>query len=431
MSRTISVIGLGYVGLPVAVAFAEAGFEVIGFDLNPDRIAELQKSFDRTAEVDTNRLANTNIIFTTENQFLQEANFHIIAVPTPIDDGNEPDLRALLLASEIVGKVLKQGDIVVYESTVYPGCTEEDCAPVLERASGLKSPEDFCVGYSPERINPGDRDHRLEKITKIVSAQTAAGLDIIAATYGAIIKAGIHRSPTIQTAEAAKIIENTQRDLNIALVNELAGIFDRLGIDTYDVLAAAKTKWNFLPFEPGLVGGHCIGVDPYYLTHKAIKHGINPQVILAGRVTNNAVAHRLAEHCRKWLEEHRRTSPRVAILGVTFKENVPDIRNSKVPEIYHYLAQSGAKVEIFDPLADPRELEKHHNCTCSCPSTILFGKDREAYDAILLTVPHDALIGDGWDVIASLAPEGVTLVMDLKGKLDRDQTPKNVVLWRP
>ena len=290
-SRTIAVIGLGYVGLPVATAFGRAGFKVIGFDVNTERIAELRNGIDRTREVSAEDIGASGITFTATAGDLRAADFYIVTVPTPIDLAHAPDLSMLLAASRTVGSALKRGDIVVYESTVYPGATEDACVPVLEQTSGLKAGSDFTVGFSPERINPGDRQHKFERITKVVSGQDAATLEIIADTYGAVVKAGIYRAPSIKVAEAAKVIENTQRDLNIALMNELSLIFDRMQIDTRDVLAAAGTKWNFLPFTPGLVGGHCIGVDPYYLTHAAERLGYHPQVVLAGRRVNDSMGH--------------------------------------------------------------------------------------------------------------------------------------------
>ena len=290
-SRTIAVIGLGYVGLPVATAFGRAGFKVIGFDVNAERIAELRSGTDRTREVSAEDIGASGVTFTGTAGNLQAADFYIVTVPTPIDLAHAPDLSMLLNASRTVGGALKRGDIVVYESTVYPGATEDACVPVLEQASGLKAGSDFTVGFSPERINPGDRKHKFESITKVVSGQDAATLDIVAETYGAVVKAGIYRAPSIKVAEAAKVIENTQRDLNIALMNELSLIFDRMQIDTRDVLSAASTKWNFLPFTPGLVGGHCIGVDPYYLTHAAERLGYHPQVVLAGRRVNDSMGH--------------------------------------------------------------------------------------------------------------------------------------------
>ena len=327
--RIISVIGLGYVGLPVAVAFAEAGFNVLGFDIDINRIKELKEGHDKTFEVENKRLNNLNLTYTDKSDDIGKANFHIITVPTPITNSNEPDISYLIKASETVGKQLAVGDFVVYESTVYPGCTEDNCIPVLEVVSKLTAGQDFYVGYSPERINPGDPIHRFETILKIVSAQCPQSLKIVSDTYGAVVTAGIFEAPSIKVAEAAKVIENTQRDLNIGFVNELSKIFNAIGVDTYDVLRAAGTKWNFNAFEPGLVGGHCIGVDPYYLTSKALKVGTRPKIILSGRDTNNNYPTFLAEQCHKWLIQQGITNPKIVQLGLTFKENVPDIRNSK------------------------------------------------------------------------------------------------------
>ncbi len=352
--RTISVIGLGYVGLPVAVAFGKVR-KTIGFDINPARIQELKEFHDRTCEVLPEELQAADILFTDRIEDLKKADFHIVAVPTPIDAANQPDLSLMLKASETVGKALKKGDIVVYESTVYPGVTEDECVPVLERVSGLRCGFDFKVGYSPERINPGDREHTFCKIKKVVSGQDAETLEIVARVYESVVTAGVHRAPGIKVAEAAKVIENTQRDLNIALMNELAIIFDRLGIDTGDVLEAAGTKWNFLKFKPGLVGGHCIGVDPYYLTHKAEKIGYIPQVILAGRRINDGMGKFVAQRAIKEmiLAGHQVLGSTVTVLGLTFKEDCPDLRNSKVIDIIRELQDYGVKVQVHDPQADP------------------------------------------------------------------------------
>ena len=361
MNRKISVIGLGYVGLPVAVAFGKKN-RTIGFDVNAERIRELQEGHDRTGEVSSEELAKTDLAFTNSIDELRKADFHIIAVPTPVDDAKRPDLSILLKASETVAKALKKGDIVVYESTVYPGATEEDCVPVLERVSGLTFGSDFTVGYSPERINPGDKEHTFTKIMKVVSGSDSATLEIVASVYESVVTAGVHRAASIKVAEAAKVIENTQRDLNIALMNELALIFDRLGIDTLDVLEAAGTKWNFLPFRPGLVGGHCIGVDPYYLTHKAEKIGYIPQVILAGRRINDDVGKFIAQRTiREMIHAGQNIlGATVTVLGLTFKENCPDIRNSKVIDIIRELQDYGINVQVHDPLADPLEVEHEY-----------------------------------------------------------------------
>lgn len=337
-SRSIAVVGLGYVGLPIAVAFGKIG-PVIGFDVNKKKIDELSKGLDRTGEVSEKDLASTQVHYTSEPADLKKADFIIVAVPTPINEALQPDLTALQKASELIGRNLLPGSIVVYESTVYPGATEEVCLPILERTSGMKAGVDFKLGYSPERINPGDKEHTLEKIIKVVSAQDHESLDVVADTYALVVKAGIHRASSIKVAEAAKVIENTQRDLNIALMNELSLIFHRLGIDTKSVLEAAGTKWNFLKFSPGLVGGHCIGVDPYYLTSKAESVGYHPEVILAGRRINHGMGKFVAEHTMKLLSQSSRPANelRVGVLGLTFKENVPDLRNSRVPDIIREL----------------------------------------------------------------------------------------------
>lgn len=362
--RIISVVGLGYVGLPVAVAFGQCR-KTVGFDINSTRIAELQAGHDRTGEVTADDLAKADILFTARIDELALADFHIVAVPTPVDAANQPDLTPMLRASETVGRALKKGDIVVYESTVYPGVTEDECVPVLERHSGLRCGVDFTVGYSPERINPGDNEHTFTKITKVVSGQDGPTLDIVAAVYGSVVTAGIHRAPSIKAAEASKVIENTQRDLNIALMNELAIIFDRMGIDTRDVLDAAGTKWNFLKFSPGLVGGHCIGVDPYYLTHKAEKIGYIPQVILAGRRINDGMGKFIAQRTVKEMSlvGHCPGKAVVTVLGLTFKENCPDLRNSRVIDIIRELQDYGITVQVHDPLADAAEARHEYGIT--------------------------------------------------------------------
>ena len=354
--RTIAVIGLGYVGLPVAVAFGKVR-KTVGFDINATRIAELKNGNDRTGEVLPEELRNADILFTDRIEDLKKADFHIVAVPTPVDAANQPDLTLMLRASETVGKALKKGDIVVYESTVYPGATEEECVPVLEMSSGLRCGSDFTVGYSPERINPGDREHSFTRIKKVVSGQDAETLEIVARVYESVVTAGVHRAPSIKVAEAAKVIENTQRDLNIALMNELAIIFDRLGIDTGEVLAAAGTKWNFLAFKPGLVGGHCIGVDPYYLTHKAEKIGYIPQVILSGRRINDGMGKFIAQRAVKEMIRagHHILGSTVTVLGLTFKEDCPDLRNSKVIDIIRELQDYGVNVQVHDASANPSE----------------------------------------------------------------------------
>ena len=359
--RKVAVIGLGYVGLPVAVAFGRHA-RVVGFDISEARLEELRGAHDRTGEVSREELRAANLVYTNRTEVLREADFFIVAVPTPVDEANQPDLSPVLKASATVGQALKRGDIVVYESTVYPGATEEDCVPVLERESGLRCGRDFFVGYSPERINPGDKAHRFTTIRKVVSGQTPEVLEIVAATYASVVEAGVHKAPSIKVAEAAKVIENTQRDLNIALMNELALIFDRMGIDTLAVLEAAGTKWNFLPFRPGLVGGHCIGVDPYYLTHKAEKIGYIPQVILAGRRINDSMGRFVAQRTIKELVRagHELRGATVTVLGLTFKEDCPDLRNSKVANILHELRDFEVQLQVSDPLADPEEAEHEY-----------------------------------------------------------------------
>ena len=355
--RKIAVIGLGYVGLPVAAAFARAGSPVVGFDIDQTRILELKAGQDRTREVETSDLKLASLSFTSETAAVKASDFFIVTVPTPIDGARRPDLGAMFGASRMVGASLKRGDIVVYESTVYPGAVEEECVPILEQCSGLKAGADFNVGYSPERINPGDKQHRFESIVKVVSAQNPETLDVVAKVYGSVVTAGIHRAPSIKVAEAAKVIENTQRDLNIAFMNELSLIFQALNIDTGDVLAAARTKWNFLPFQPGLVGGHCIGVDPYYLTYKAEMLGYHPEVILAGRRINDNMGKFIAEQTIKQMIRNGNPvkEAKVNVLGLTFKEDVPDLRNSHVVDVINELKSYGVQVFVHDPVTDPRE----------------------------------------------------------------------------
>lgn len=422
--RKIAVIGLGYVGLPVAAAFARAGVQVTGFDIDKVRISELQAGHDRTHELTADELTSAPLTFTHDPAALKSSDFFIVTVPTPIDDANRPDLRAMLSASRTVGAVLKRGDIVVYESTVYPGAVEEDCVPVLESVSGLKAGADFKVGYSPERINPGDRQHRFETIVKVVSGQDAQTLDIVADVYGSVVTAGIHRAPSIRVAEAAKVIENTQRDLNIAFINELSMIFRALNIDTADVLAAARTKWNFLPFQPGLVGGHCIGVDPYYLTYRAEKAGYHPQVILAGRRINDGMGQHVARECVRGLLRRKGTAGIVTVLGLTFKEDVPDTRNSKVVDIVRELESFGLRVQVADPMALPTDAEHEYGLTLT-PLEAL-----SPADAIILAVPHQSYIEGGWALVSKLLRGGEGLVLDVKSRLDRTQIPQKIELWR-
>ena len=423
--RKIAVIGLGYVGLPVAVAFARSGVPVIGFDIDRRRIEELRSGHDRTREVEPGELPHKMLRLETDPASLRAADFFIVTVPTPIDGANRPDLGALLAASETVGKALAKNAIVVYESTVYPGAIEEDCVPVLERVSNLRAGRDFTVGYSPERINPGDKEHRFETIKKVVSAQDARTLDVVAEVYGSVVKAGVHRAPSIKVAEAAKVIENTQRDLNIAFMNELSAIFQQLGIDTGDVLAAAATKWNFLNYNPGLVGGHCIGVDPYYLTYRAEKSGYHPEVILAGRRINDGVGQRVARECIHRLFRRQLTGPAtVTILGVTFKENVPDTRNSKVADIVRELRANGVAIQIHDPLAMSADTEREHGISLTHMTAL------KPADAVILAVAHDEYVAGGWPLVTRLLKDGRGIVLDVKSKLDRAQQPKAIELWR-
>ena len=421
--RKIAVIGLGYVGLPAAVAFARAA-PVIGFDIDRARVDELRAGRDRTREVDAAELAQPNLACTSDPAALAGADFYIVTVPTPIDAANRPDLSAMLSASKTVGHALKRGDIVVYESTVYPGAVEEDCVPVLENASGLKCGGDFTVGYSPERINPGDKAHRFETITKVVAALDAKTLDVVAEVYGSAVTAGIHRAPSIKVAEAAKVIENTQRDLNIAFMNELSEICHALGIDTADVLAAARTKWNFLPFHPGLVGGHCIGVDPYYLTHRAERAGYAPRVILAGRQINDGVGRRVARECARLLMQRGGAAPVVTVLGLTFKENVPDIRNSKVVDIVRELSSFGIAAQVHDPLAPAQEAEHQYGIKLATMPAL-----RPA-DAVVLAVGHEDYVRGGWPLMRKLLKAGGGVVLDVKSLLDRAAKPDEVELWR-
>lgn len=423
--HTVSVIGLGYVGLPVAVAFGRKS-RTIGFDINHTRILELKVGIDRTGEVTSEDLKSANILFTDSIDELAQANFHIIAVPTPVDDANQPDLTPVLKASETVGKALKSGDIVVYESTVYPGVTEDECVPVLERVSGLKCGSDFTVGYSPERINPGDKEHTFTRITKVVSGQDQATLDTVAGVYESVVTAGVHRASSIKAAEAAKVIENTQRDLNIALMNELAIIFDHLGIDTNDVLAAAGTKWNFLPFRPGLVGGHCIGVDPYYLTHKAEKIGYIPQVILAGRRINDGMGKFIAQRTVKEMIHagHNILGERVTVMGLTFKEDCPDLRNSKVIDIINELMDYGIDVQVCDPLADPQEALHEYGIRL-----VPFSELKPAA-ALVAAVAHREYRELTVESLASLT-NGTPLLVDVKGVYDRKAcADAGIRVWR-
>ena len=406
--KKLAVIGLGYVGLPIALEFAKK-ISVIGFDINPDRINLMQNAIDPSNELESSAFADCDIEFTNSLDKLREANFFIVAVPTPVDEYNVPNLIPVIKASETIGKVLKKGDYVVFESTVYPGCTEEDCLPVIEKLSGLKVCDDFKLGYSPERINPGDKEHTLSSIVKVVSGCDQESLETIAKVYELVVKAGVHQASSIKVAEAAKIIENTQRDLNIALMNELSIIFDKMGINTFEVLAAAGTKWNFLKFQPGLVGGHCIGVDPYYLTYKSQKLGYDSQVILAGRSINDGmagyVARKVLMHIIK--ENGNVKEAKVLVMGATFKENVSDIRNSKVADIIHELKSYSLNVHVTDPHADSKELKHEYDFE-------LTSELSNDYDAVIVTVPHKAYLNMDDNSFANIT-KSYGLVADLKG----------------
>lgn len=406
--KKLSVIGLGYVGLPIALEFAKH-INVIGFDINAERISMMKNGIDPNNELESSQFAERNISFTANAADLKDASFFIVTVPTPIDAHNLPDLKPLLSATQTIGRVLKKGDYVVYESTVYPGCTEEDCIPMLEDLSGLKCGADFKVGFSPERINPGDKEHTITKILKVVSGCDEEALENIAHTYSIIVKAGIHKASSIKVAEAAKIIENTQRDVNIALMNELSIIFNKMGINTYEVLEAAGTKWNFIRMFPGLVGGHCIGVDPYYLTYKAQSLGYHAQVINSGRYVNDSMGFYIAKQTvKKIIAEGKDVSKsKVLVLGVTFKEDVTDIRNSKVADLVKELISYGVNVEVYDPHAKSNEIQHEYGFP-------LVDKPGNNYDAIIVAVSHKEFLNYDENHFASLcAPNG--LVVDVKG----------------
>ena len=420
----IAIIGLGYVGLPVALSFGRK-LPTVGFDIRQRRIDELKKGHDETLEVTAEQLtAATKLEMTADPTRLADCTFYIVAVPTPIDSNNRPDLGPMISASKTIGPHLKKGDIVVYESTVYPGVTEEVCGPILDAQSGLKNGTDYFLGYSPERINPGDKEHTFEKIMKVVSGQTPESLERVARVYASVVTAGVHRAPSIKVAEAAKVIENTQRDLNIALMNELALIFDRMGIRTADVLEAAGTKWNFLRFSPGLVGGHCIGVDPYYLTTKAQELGYLPEVILAGRRINNNVGPFLAQKTVKMLV-HNDTPLRkakVGILGLTFKENVPDLRNSKIPDIVAELAQYGIDAMVHDPMGDPREAFEEYKIEITPLEKF------QQLDALILAVAHKEYIANPASIYERVKDGGA--VIDVKSALSATvKPPRGIRLW--
>ncbi|MDM7461864.1 MAG: nucleotide sugar dehydrogenase [bacterium] len=428
--KQVCIVGLGYVGLPLAVGFAKH-LPTVGYDVDETRVQELQHGYDCNGETPETELRNPNLTLTTDPTLMQDADVIIITVPTPVDKAKRPDLRYLIRASETVGQHMKRGAIVVYESTVYPGCTEEDCAPVLEQASGMRAGVDFKLGYSPERINPGDAEHTLETIVKVVAGQDEQTTETLARLYGLVVKAGIHKAPDIRTAEAAKVIENTQRDLNIALMNELAMLFHRLGLNTREVLAAARTKWNFLPFEPGLVGGHCIPVDPYYLTHKAQEIGFHPEVILAGRRTNDTMGIYVAKETVKLMIRAGRPvrNAQVLVLGLAFKENVPDVRDTRVIELVEELQSFGCIVEVCDPLVAESDRKR-------LPFTFIddpFHTRRGHYDAVVLAVPHRRFRERCYEEYLSLMnalAQGV--FVDVKGvylHASRTVAPEKVLYW--
>ncbi|MBS0547618.1 MAG: nucleotide sugar dehydrogenase [Proteobacteria bacterium] len=425
MNRRISVMGLGYVGLPVATTFARAGHQVVAFDIDLRRISELREGHDRTGEVSARALTAPGLKFTSDARDLAAADFHIVTVPTPIDASKQPDLEPLRQASIALGGVLKKGDIVVYESTVYPGVTEDVCAPILEKISGLRWRTDFNVGYSPERINPGDKERRFDNILKIVSADTPQALDIIDEVYRSVVTAGTHHASSIKIAEFAKVLENTQRDVNIALINEIALICDRLAIDTQDVLAAAGTKWNFLPFRPGLVGGHCIGVDPFYIAHKAEEIGYHPHVIHSGRRVNDGMGVHVANRvARSLMQRPGAGQPVVTILGVTFKENVPDIRNTRVIDIVRELENYGVTVQLHDPQADRDLLKESYGLVLTELEQL------KPADAVIVAVAHEPYRKGGWTLLTPLLKPAWGFVADVPGLLDRKHVPPGITLWR-
>lgn len=421
--KAISVVGLGYVGLPLALELAKK-FRVIGFDISESRVKMMRQGEDPSAELDAAAFENKDITFTHEHGDLAEASFHIVAVPTPVDETRTPNLKPLFGASRSVGKGLKKGDIVVFESTVYPGCTEEDCVPILEEESGLTFGEDFTVGYSPERINPGDKEHTVDKILKIVSGSDPETLEVVAGIYGDIITAGIYEAATIKVAEAAKVIENSQRDVNISFVNELSIIFRQMGIDTQDVLEAAGTKWNFLPFRPGLVGGHCISVDPYYLLHKSVKMGYDPLVIASGRRINDRMPAFIAKELVQALLKANKNpkEAKILVLGVTFKENVADIRNSKVVDVVRELMDYGVNVQLYDPYASPNEIAHEYKLT-------MVEEIGKQYDAIVVAVAHKKFESLTLDKFRELSRDNL-LLFDLKGLYDRGELQEGETIWR-
>jgi UDP-N-acetyl-D-glucosamine/UDP-N-acetyl-D-galactosamine dehydrogenase len=418
----LAVVGLGYVGLPIALEFAKQ-IKVIGFDINAKRVAMMKNNKDPSKELDSSAFDGADITFTHELEDLKEANFFVIAVPTPISSSNQPDLGPVLAASTTVGKVLKKGDYVVYESTVYPGCTEDDCVPILEELSGLKMVTDFKVGYSPERINPGDKHHTIRTIVKVASGCDAESLEEIAKTYELVVDAGVHRAASIKVAEASKVIENTQRDVNIALINELSIILNKVGINTYDVLECARTKWNFLPFFPGLVGGHCISVDPYYLTFKAKKLGYHSKVINSGRYVNDSMGFYVGKQTvKKILEQGKNVlDARVLVMGMTFKENVSDIRNAKVVDVIRELESFSVHVDVVDVHADPDEVHAEYGVTLKSKP------DEGVYDAVIVAVNHKDYVGLTEDYFKSLMNGKKGVFVDIKG-LYRNQI-KDLIYW--
>lgn len=418
--QRIAVIGLGYVGLPLAIEFAKK-FPVVGFDIKKERIQELKKGFDRTGEVDGEALKKTTMNITDEVKEMAKCNVYIVTVPTPIDANNQPDLGAMISATKMIGPLLKKDDLVIYESTVYPGCTEEDCVPILEKESGLKFNNDFFCGYSPERMNPGDKARTVDKIVKVTAGSTPEAAERVDKLYKAIVTAGTHKASSIRVAEAAKAIENAQRDINIAFVNELALIFNKLGIDTTEVLEAAGTKWNFLNFRPGLVGGHCIGVDPFYLTHKAQSVGYHPEVILAGRRINDNMGAYIASRVMKLMVQklHKIEKPRVLIMGATFKENCVDVRNSRVFDIYHELMEFGCAVDIYDPIASSAEVEEEYKVHLCDQSAI---KKMDSYQAVIFAVSHKQF--QEMNIDKKNFPN--TILYDVKGMFKKSQVDERL-----
>ncbi|MBZ5496600.1 MAG: nucleotide sugar dehydrogenase [Acidobacteriia bacterium] len=427
-NRKVAIVGLGYVGLPIAVAFGKKE-HLIAFDINEARVEELKARYDRNGDVSKCDFEGNKAEYTTDPARLRDADFFIVAVPTPVDEAKRPDLTPLIRSSETVGRHLRPGSIVVYESTVYPGATEEVCVPILEKTSRFKCGKEFKIGYSPERINPGDNEHTFTKILKVVSGQDAETLEIVASVYASVVTAGVHKAASIRVAEAAKVIENTQRDLNIALINELSIIFHRMGIDTHDVLEAAGTKWNFLRFSPGLVGGHCIGVDPYYLTHKAEQLGYIPQVILSGRRINDGMGVFVAKEVVKRTLARGKvcfdgSRPLATILGFTFKENVSDLRNTRVIDIVNALKSYSFDVQIHDPLAYPQEAEHEYGIKLSPLEGL------KPANAVILAVSHDQFKANPWKLVTGLLKGGEGVVADVRKVLPRDQIPEGVTLWR-